>query len=1086
MTQNFNVQVKNNSNSEIEYSDNIDCVNVKSGIKSILSQNKHLKTGDYTIYLTNDNQKYRYYTSNHNNSQMTEDHSGKQLYNINVMTGGSNVVDVSYPKLIRARNSDNAVKQLVKIIPKFQNDNYKIDVKQIGGLFDNSFIHGQPIAHDLQIRSSKSNSQSYNSNINYYPHAMYEGNPIQQIQSLNTLTKGSSGKNNKKQTIPHGVMPGSVMPYGSMPYMSMPFNMVAPLHFDVKKTDDLVFITGQFAKDIIDEISIIINTFLALPTISVNSSTIERIIKLWLIGKYLQQIPDEITLFKVFLNMPDSEKFMEKLELYIVSPDFSKMVEISKKQFDKWEKDSSSNNLNDKDVFLNFMKSEIQYLEHQTGGSSDINSRLNKGDFILLFRFENFISDENQKVLKNSTITDPVLNNEKNKTVAPKYVKAIADEITANRVVSMMIKTNLTSNIRDIIQHAKAQKLFEDHKYNSNNGKGDIYSQQVGGMRRTPQNRTQQNRALQKRDPKKVSTWPKTLTISINEERKEEQMAMHAEQQHTDIIGEYHFEKTNEGIYQWRKGGDKKTSTYIRYDENDHLWLLSEAFTHLRSLKPISDPTDFTDDNIWISGGWDDEAIPKENYTSYQVISKKDEKKDSGKHLEKSLSVPSIITIKNNKSKHTSKPASDAFSDWEHYNYLEGDYEILKNANGKHKLINDNPVWKKLSGNVSIQWENDTWVVKKDNIDEGIGVFAVEPQLAPSLESKPRRRIKSFQEGIHLQEQEQQPAHERVVSHTRKEIMQQQQLQQQLQQQQPKNKPENPILSIKGDAKLLFNDKDVQWTLNISGKTIDGLYFSISKNFTELVTESNLDFEPTALFKKINTEVNKAKVKPLSSEKIKKLHTDIFEKLKISELKTIEEMGNVIHLLVRLFKSRNENEVKIIKKYLPSRFSEINLDSSESEQIEDDLPKNIKITLTNASDQNAIPFNDEMLKKNREVNGYMMWSNKEYMLFSNSESWELRKVNDLVNPTDVSTENVVDIDNDSFKKETTPIFVMSGGNDTDPTVEIGQIKYYIYSAAAGQLIEKPVNITINIKAPPEGEGEASSEGEEEEDFGEEY
>ena len=125
MAQNFNIQVKNNLNSKIVYSDNIDCLNVKSGIKSILAQNKEFKVGDYTIYLTNDNQKYRYYTSSHNNnSQITEDNSGKQLYNINVMTGGSNVVDVSYPKLIRAHNSDNAVKQLVKIMPKFQNDNF--------------------------------------------------------------------------------------------------------------------------------------------------------------------------------------------------------------------------------------------------------------------------------------------------------------------------------------------------------------------------------------------------------------------------------------------------------------------------------------------------------------------------------------------------------------------------------------------------------------------------------------------------------------------------------------------------------------------------------------------------------------------------------------------------------------------------------------------------------------------------------------------------------------------------------------------------------------------------------------------------
>ena len=618
MTQNFNVQVKNNSNSEIEYSDNIDCVNVKSGIKSILSQNKHLKTGDYTIYLTNDNQKYRYYTSNHNNSQMTEDHSGKQLYNINVMTGGSNVVDVSYPKLIRARNSDNAVKQLVKIIPKFQNDNYKIDVKQIGGLFDNSFIHGQPIAHDLQIRSSKSNSQSYNSNINYYPHAMYEGNPIQQIQSLNTLTKGSSGKNNKKQTIPHGVMPGSVMPYGSMPYMSMPFNMVAPLHFDVKKTDDLVFITGQFAKDIIDEISIIINTFLALPTISVNSSTIERIIKLWLIGKYLQQIPDEITLFKVFLNMPDSEKFMEKLELYIVSPDFSKMVEISKKQFDKWEKDSSSNNLNDKDVFLNFMKSEIQYLEHQTGGSSDINSRLNKGDFILLFRFENFISDENQKVLKNSTITDPVLNNEKNKTVAPKYVKAIADEITANRVVSMMIKTNLTSNIRDIIQHANTQKLFEDNKYNPDNGKGDIYSQQVGGSGRTGSlGRRGSLRAMKRGFDSFVqnaneSKWPATLRLNKRKSSVSEQTEL---DQSDDIrvLGEYRIARDGNGNItfkgekpQWEKiiGSGGGGHFYI-YHHNNRWYVAFSNGTDLLQSEEGLDVTNMVADDVWtiISSG---------------------------------------------------------------------------------------------------------------------------------------------------------------------------------------------------------------------------------------------------------------------------------------------------------------------------------------------------------------------------------------------------------------------------------------------------------------------------------------------------
>ena len=47
------------------------------------------------------------------NNEITDDQSGKQLFKLNVMTGGANVTDVSYPKIIRAYNSDNAQSQPV-------------------------------------------------------------------------------------------------------------------------------------------------------------------------------------------------------------------------------------------------------------------------------------------------------------------------------------------------------------------------------------------------------------------------------------------------------------------------------------------------------------------------------------------------------------------------------------------------------------------------------------------------------------------------------------------------------------------------------------------------------------------------------------------------------------------------------------------------------------------------------------------------------------------------------------------------------------------------------------------------------------
>ena len=125
--------------------------------------------------------------------------------------------------------------------------------------------------------------------------------------------------------------------------------------FDIKNTDDLVFFTGSYAKKILDYINEWFDYFITAGIFgAINSQLIERILKLILISLYLKNNSGILELFTILSTINNSYDIIKKLELYIVSPDLSKMVELNSKEFEKWKNDSS-NNVFDQNVFLNFI-----------------------------------------------------------------------------------------------------------------------------------------------------------------------------------------------------------------------------------------------------------------------------------------------------------------------------------------------------------------------------------------------------------------------------------------------------------------------------------------------------------------------------------------------------------------------------------------------------------------------------------------------------------------------------------------------------------------------------------------------------------
>ena len=123
-TLSYKIKIINNITNAKKNMTNIECKNIKEGLNQILLENKELKDGDYTIYLINNKQKYKYNTIKDRNKN-----KNKNTYNIEIMKGGGNSENI-YKKQIKAYNPDSAVKYLINTNPEFKKSEYNISVSQ--------------------------------------------------------------------------------------------------------------------------------------------------------------------------------------------------------------------------------------------------------------------------------------------------------------------------------------------------------------------------------------------------------------------------------------------------------------------------------------------------------------------------------------------------------------------------------------------------------------------------------------------------------------------------------------------------------------------------------------------------------------------------------------------------------------------------------------------------------------------------------------------------------------------------------------------------------------------------------------------